>query len=121
MTDTNTTSGKISFLIGEIKKYFTLQLQFLKLEGVEKISILISAFVLGTLFLILGATVLFFLSFAIAHLLAPYVGGMWISLLIISAFYLFVLILIYIGRKKLIVNPLVRFLSHVFLDETDQI
>ena len=73
-------------LFVEFKKYLKLQKEYTKLEITEKLSILLSALVLLSVVIILGMVALFYLSFALAYILDPLVGGLMVSFSIIAAF-----------------------------------
>ena len=62
-------------LIAEIKEYLELQRDLLKVEGVEKLTILISAFLVLMISIILGGGALFYLLFALADRLEPAIGS----------------------------------------------
>ena len=63
-------------LLAELKKYAELQKDYVKLHLVEKLTILISTLILVFILLILGIIALFYLSFTLAYVLAPHVGGL---------------------------------------------
>ena len=62
-------------LLAELKKYAELQKDYVKLHLVEKLTILISTLILVFILLILGIIALFYLSFTLAYVLEPHVGG----------------------------------------------
>lgn len=99
----------------EFKKYLLLQKEYTKLEVTEKLSILLSTLILILLIIILGMMALFYLSFTIAYMLAPVVGGLFASFSIIAGFCILLIILLYVFRKTLIINPMVKFLASLFL------
>lgn len=103
-------------LAKEIKKYIELQGEYLKFDLVEKLTIL-----LGTLILILLITVLsmmgvFYLSFMLVYALEPFTGSLIGSYALIGSIILVIAWLIYVYRKKLIFQPMVNFLSQLFLE-----
>ena len=103
-------------LFVEFKKYLKLQKEYTKLEITEKLSILLSALVLLSVVIILGMVALFYLSFALAYILDPLVGGLMVSFSIIAAFHLLLVLLVITFRKKLIISPMVNFLAGLFHD-----
>ena len=105
-------------LYDDIKKYVVLQADFIRVEFVEKLTILISSFLIIMLVVILAMAALFYLFFSLAYLLEPLVGSMALSFYIISALYILFIILLFAFRKGLIINPIVRFLSKLFLTKT---
>jgi hypothetical protein len=118
MFSSNKNIESISQLIEEIKHYIGLQKEFVKLDVVEKIVLLLSAMILGAILLILGAMVLFYLSFTVAFFLSNYAGlGQTGGFAIITLFCSFIFFLVYKFRKKWIEKPLTRFLANLLLNE----
>ena len=106
-------------LFVECKNYILLQKDYLRLELVEKLTILASAIILTTIAIILGMMALFYLSFSLAYIMAPHVGGLTVSFAIITAALLILLALIYGFRKQLIVRRLVKFFAVQFMNSGD--
>ena len=102
-------------LLVEVKKYVELQRDYIKLDIVEKLTVLLSTLILVLIMLILGMIALFYLSFTLAYILEPHVGGLTQSYAIISACIIFLIIVVTINRKRFIERPLVRFLVNLFL------
>lgn len=106
-------------LFSQLKKYVLLQKEYVKLEFVEKLTILASAIIITTIAIILGMMALFYLSFSLAYIMAPYVGGLNISFAIITVVLLLLLAFIYLFRKQLIVRPLTKFVANLFINSSD--
>lgn len=106
-------------LFKECKKYILLQKEYVRLELIEKLTILASAIILVTIGIILGMMALFYLSFSLAYIMAPHVGGLTVSFAIITVFILLLLAIIYLFRKQLIIKPLVRFMASVFTNQEE--
>ena len=104
-------------LLIEFKKYAELQKDYVKLHLIEKLTILISTLILVFVLLVLGIIALFYLSFTMAYLLEPYVGGLMYSYGIITGCILLLIFLIIVFRKKLIIQPMVNFLANLFLND----
>lgn len=107
-------------LFQELKKYVDVQKDYVKLELVEKLTILISTLLLVLILIILGIIALFYLSFTFAYVLEPAVGSLTVSYAIITACIILLIILITCFRKKLIIQPLVNFLANLFLNDEDE-
>lgn len=107
-------------LFQELKKYAEAQKDYIKLELVEKLTILISTLLLVLILITLGIIALFYLSFTFAYVLEPEVGSLTASYAIITACIILLIILITCFRKKLIVHPLVNFLANLFLNNEDE-
>ena len=66
---------------------------------------------------VLGMIALFYLSFTLAYVFEPYVGGLTNSYAIITGGILLIGILIYAFRQKLIIQPLTNFLANLLLND----
>jgi Protein of unknown function (DUF1469). len=104
----------------ECKKYIELQKEFVRLELIEKITIVFSTLLLILVIFILSMMVLFYLLFSLAYLLDPYVGGLTNSFLIISGIVLVLIFLFYFLRKKLIINPILNFIANLFYNDSSK-
>ena len=100
----------------EFKKYLELQKEYTKLEVTEKLSKLLSTHLLVLLVVILGVVVLFHLSFTLVYILAPLVGGLMMSFALITCFHILLIVLLVLFRKKLIIDPTVKLIAELFLD-----
>lgn len=101
----------------DIKKYFRLQIDYTRLTAVEKSSLLLSAMAVTLLITILCATALFYLSFALASALEHALGVEWAAYLIVGGIFILLGIVAYAFRKPLIINPITRRLTRLFLDK----
>ena len=107
--------NKYEELWAELKKYLTLQIDYAKLTTVEKLVVLLSAIAMVAVMLILGACVLFYLSFAVVFMLSDAIGSTWGAYLIVSGIFLVLMLVVYALRQKLILDPVSRFLTRLFL------
>lgn len=104
-------------LFKEVRKYIELQGQYVKLDLVEKLTILLSTLILILLLAILCMMALFYFSFMLVYTLAPLVGSLIGGYAVIGGIILLLAFVIYRFRKDLIFQPMVNFLSRLFLDE----
>ncbi len=117
MLGSEQTIDSLQALFNEVKKYVELQKDYIKLDIVQKLTILLSAFILIIVLMILGMIALFYLSFTLAYILEPHVGGLMASYAIISGSILLIIVCIYLFRQRLITQPLTRFLANLFLND----
>lgn len=105
----------------EFKKYIELQKEYIKLDTAEKLTVIISATISITIMLILGAMVLFFLSFAIAWYLSDILNSMPLGFGIIAVFCLLLCIIFYYKRETWVFQPTARLMVKLFIkkDEHD--
>jgi membrane-bound ClpP family serine protease len=108
-------------LYDEVKKYVQLQTEYVKVDFVEKLTILLSTLLIIGIVLILVIAALFYLFFSLAYALQPILGSLAISFAIISGIYVALIVLLMAFRKKLVINPLVRFLSNLFLKNKEDL
>jgi hypothetical protein len=102
-------------LYDDVKKYVELQTEYVKVEFVEKLTILLSTLLIIGLIIVLVIAALFYLFFSLAYVLQPLLGSLALSFAIISGIYILLIVLFVIFRKRIVINPLVRFLSNLFL------
>ena len=102
-------------LVETLKGYVELQTEFLKLNVIEKFVVLVTAITIALVVMLIGSAMLLFLSLAAVCWISPSTG-MATAFLIVSAFYLALLLTVYHFRKNLIERPLVRFLTNALLN-----
>lgn len=105
----------ISQLIEMVKHNVELRKEYAKLDVTEKVVRLVSAATLAAVIIIILTAALFFVSSAVAVWLSAYIG-LTLALLTVAAFYLFLLLIIYLSRKSWIERPLVKYLSRLLLN-----
>jgi len=106
----------IEQLVASIKHYIGLRSEYVKLDVIEKVVRILTAFVMLITLAVLLMLALIYASFATAYALAEAVGKP-MAFFIVAAAYLLVLLLCVVYRKKWIERPLVRFLSKVLIQE----
>lgn len=105
-------------LFKEIKKYLKLQGEYVKLDLVEKLTILLSTLTLIFVLIILGTMAAFYLSFMLVYVLASATGSLVAGYAIIGGILILLAFIIYRLRQKLIFQPMVNFLARLFLDDS---
>lgn len=103
-------------LWGEIKKYLSLQIDYAKLTAVEKLAVLLSAMTFFGVVLVLSACAFFFLSAAFVEWLDSMLACKWLANLITCIIALLLIILVFCFKKKLIIDPVARFVTKLFLN-----
>ena len=103
-------------LFAEVKKYLALQKRYTQLEIAEKLTILLSTLILVLIIIILSMVALFYLSFTLAYLLAYLLGSVVISFALITCIILVLITSVYSLRKKLIINPMAKFIANLFIE-----
>lgn len=113
-------SDNFQQLYSDVKKYVELQTEYVKVEFVEKLTILLSTLLIILLILLLAITALFYLFFSLAYTLEPLTGSLAMSFGIISALYVVFIVVFFLFRKQIVINPLVKFLSGLFLTKNNK-
>lgn len=106
----------IDNLLGILKRYLGVRVEHIKLLTTEKLSLILSALVLLAIAILLAVIALCYFSVAVVSLLQACVGMVW-ACVIMGALMLLLLLLIYLLRKPLVLNPIVRLLAGVLLDD----
>lgn len=103
----------------EFKRYIELQKEYIKLDTAEKLTVILSATISITIMLILGAMVLFFLSFAIAWYLSDILDSMPLGFGIIAVFCLLLCIIFYYKRESWVFQPTARLMVKLFIKKDE--
>ena len=120
MFNSDQSIGDLQQLFAEVKKYLALQKQYTLLEVAEKLTILLSALILILIIVILGMVALFYLSFTVAYLLAPVLGGVMLSFALITLLVVLLMIGVISFRHTLIINPMAKFIGHLFIPNSNK-
>ena len=96
------TIDNLQSLIAELKHYVDLQKDYIKLDIAHKLIVLLSTLILIFVLVVLAMIALFYLSFTLAYVLEPHVGGLMNSYAIITGGILLLGAIIYGCRKQFI-------------------
>ena len=117
MFATDKTIDSLQALFTEVKHYVDLQKDYVKLDITHKLTVLLSTLILILILVVLGMIALFYLSFTLAYILEPHVGGLVNSYAIITAGILLIGAVLYGLRQRLIIQPLTHFIANLFLND----
>jgi len=106
-------------LITEARNTFSHEWQYGKLSGVEKLTILLSAVAFIVVLGVVGLFALHHLLAALITVLADALQCQWGAHLIVVGLLLLLVLVVVAFKKQLIVNPIARFLSKLFLKPED--
>jgi len=90
----------------------------LKLEATEKISKLAGAMFSGLLIAVMSFFIILFISMMIAWYFGQLLNNVYLGFGIISAFYVVVLILLLIFRKKVLERTITNTVINIFFEKT---
>jgi len=111
------TIDNLQSLVTEIKRYIDLQKDYVKLDITHKLTVLLSTLILILVLIVIGMIALLYLSFTMAYVLEPHVGGLTNSYALITGAILLIGVLIYLLRRRLIIQPLTTFLANLFMND----
>lgn len=102
-----------------LKEYIHKQKDNMALGAAESMTRLFFVATTGLVLLLLGSTILLLGSFAVAFWINEFTGSAITGFGAIAAALLVLAIIIWLGRRKLILQPIAKLMVRVFLD-TDQ-
>lgn len=112
----NKNIDSIRELIGDLKKYLELQKQYVLLDLVSKMTVLLSALILGAILFMVGGIAILYISFTFAYFLSECLGSTTLGFGIVSILFIILIVVIHIMRKEWILKPLTNFLANLFLN-----
>ena len=113
-------------LLDEIKELFSqsvnwakLEVEYLKLTLAEKVIILLGALIMGAVIMRLLLPVIIMFLFALVGVFKLFMPTP-LAYLSVGGIVLLILAIVLIFRKQLIINPVAKFISKLFLDKNHQ-
>jgi len=101
-----------------VENYVENRILLLKLEATEKISKLAGAMFSGLLIAVMSFFIILFISMMIAWYFGQLLNNVYLGFGIISAFYIVVLILLLIFRKKVLERTITNTVINIFFEKT---
>lgn len=98
----------------EVKETVSLNLEYAKLTATEKLTILLSMIALALIGLVIVSIIIFIVSMGLMLLLAKSTG-LFGACMIMAGIYAVLLVVVIVLRKQLLIDPVARFVSHLFL------
>lgn len=116
-TETSQEDDKYRKFVRDAKEYLELQGDMLRLNLVEKISQIVSYLAVVLLGCILGLTAFVYFSMAFVFWMKDILGSMLPGFLMVGGFFILLVLLFCLFRKKWLVNPVIRKLSSILFAE----
>lgn len=98
-------------------EYVNLKIDDLKLRAAKGLSVTLNKLLLSLMFLTLGGIVLTAAAFGCVLLIGKLLGDYAAGAFIVAAFFLLVMLVLFLLRKKLFLNGLVRMFVGLFFDD----
>lgn len=108
------TKSQLGGLWAEIRETIRLNLEYAKLTGAEKLTMLLGVATLGLLVILITSVVVFMVSLGLTVLLAKSTG-MFGACMIMAGIYLVLVVVLYFLRKQLVLDPIARFVSTLIM------
>jgi hypothetical protein len=116
--ETDSISSQLKQLFEQVKLYFNLRVNYLRLQLAEYMIKFFSSLILWMVIFLFLFFVLVFGSFAFSYWFAELTGRWSLGFLIIAGFYILLAALSFIFRRQLIVRPFTRLIiSQMELDK----
>ncbi len=107
--------NRIESLLGQAKEYVNTRIAQFKLSVAEKISKVMATVIAGLAVALVFFLFLVFAGIAAAIALGEWTGKMWLGFLIVAGVYLFLSIIIWKAKDRLLSIPIMNsIISHLF-------
>lgn len=107
--------NKISTIFDMAKRLIGLYIENVRLTSAEKLSVLFSSIALFSIVIVIAMIAMIFIAIGLASMLESYIAPFW-SYFIISGILFVVILLLFIFKAQLFINPIARFVSKLLLD-----
>jgi hypothetical protein len=116
--ETDSISSQFRQLFEQVKVYFNLRVNYLRLYVAENLIRFFSAMVLWMVIFLFLFFVLVFGSFAFAYWFSDLTGKLSLGFLIVAGFYVLLAVLIYLFRRQILIKPFTKLIiTHMELDK----
>ena len=111
----NKITEDIKEIFSQSVNWAKLEIEYLKLTAAEKIIILMSAMIMGALFLVLLLPVILMFLFALAQVFISFMP-VALAYICVGGIVLLLLGILFLFRNALIINPVAKFISKLILE-----
>ncbi len=106
-------------LINEGRRYLKLEFNYSKLTAVEKMSVLLSTMAVIAVVAVLSAFVVLYLASMLSNMISEATHSMWAGNLVVAVIFIAMILLVLALKKQIIIDPITRFLTKLFLTPND--
>ncbi len=117
MEDNRKDEHPVEDLSASVKEYISMKWDALKLDGVEGLSVFVSRFVALSLCFLTLTVAFLFLGFALSYCIGSALDSNVLGFTIVGGTFLIGGVLLYLFRKRFLVNVMVRFFVKLFFNE----
>lgn len=113
-------SDNVSSISDGVKEYINLRVDLVKLLVTEKIALVASLAAIAIMMFLLIMFLLLVLSMSFVYWFSiSQMGPAWLGALLVAGFYLFFAGIVILFRNPIIVNPIIRKLTKLFMEDRD--
>lgn len=105
----------IQNVVEQGKAWLTLEMEYAKLTLAEKLTVLLTTLIIGFICLLLGMVVLILLGFSLVELFKMLMCPA-LAFLTVAGIICVLLVLLWLLRKPLLLNPLAKMLTRIIID-----
>ncbi len=116
MLSSNKNIDSLQELLREVMTYVRLQKRYVRLDIVEKLTVLLAALTLGAILFLLGGIVVLFLSYMCVVALSDCMESEVAACAVVCTAWAVVAIVVYLLRKRLIFNPIASHVAKLFAE-----
>ena len=107
-------TAKFRSLLNELQRYLNLQKRYVALDAADKLIVLLTTIAVAEVCFVLGAMLLFFLTFALALWIGHPAGSTAVGFLVIAALLALALAIFNANRKRWVLVPISRLIVGMF-------
>lgn len=104
-------------LLTEVRRYLGLQKSYVMLDMADKLTVLLSTIAIAAICFVLGAIILFFLTFALALWIGRIMGNSALGFLCIAVVLAVLTGVAWCKRNEWIIQPLARLMARIFYNK----
>lgn len=108
-------TDEIKEMLLQAKCWLQSETTYIKLTVAEKLTLLLSALVVGAVCLLIGMIVLGLFSIALVDVFRTFLSP-WLAYLCVGGIEILLMIIVVFLRKPLVINPISKFITKLFLD-----
>ena len=105
----------IKEIFNQGRKWVSLEIEYVKLTAAEKFTVLLSTLVLGLALFLIGLVLLIVLAILMITVFKIFLSA-WLACLCVAGILILFMLLLYMLRKQLLMNPIAKFITRLFLD-----
>ena len=97
-----------------------MQKEYALMDTADKLTVILSTVAIAAVCFVLGAMILFFLTFALAYWIGDLTGNLSLGFISIAVFLVLVLLIAYSKRNAWIIQPLARMMIRLFVNKEEK-